>query len=202
MIDNTLLTIPDLGQLESGLQPVSQKPREDEDDSEDESSNVKNLPPAWKRHAIVLSFGAASVYFSTLPSQAMTSLFFTLGFLKLSKSYMIGFPRVRRYLTLGALAGGAFFLKTVWDAVNLTPLAAGLGIDGLSFTAKAYMKGKLKKDAGPEETNPALLCFQNAVTTSCNTIGGCIDFCVDRTTSKIASCFTYLTSLCKSQNPQ
>ena len=167
--------------------------KSESDDEEDESIDQKNLPAGWKRHTIVIGFGAAAAYFSTIPSQALTSLFFTLGFLKLSKSYMVGFPRMRRYIVLASIVGAAVGLKTVWNDVNLMPLAAGLGVDGLSFTAKAYMKGKMKKDEGPAETNPLLLRLQNGVSSCCSGISSCLD----STVSKVSSC---LSSLCRKAN--
>lgn len=153
------------------------------DDEDDESVNEKNLPPAWKRHAVLLAFGAGAVATSTLPSQNITSLFFTLGFLKLAKSYMIGFPRIRRYLVLSSLAAGTLTLKAFWETINLTPLAMGLAIDGLAFTAKAYMKGKLAKDAGPQETNRILLCLQNGISASCEAAGSRLDAAAARISS-------------------
>ena len=183
--------------LESSDLENPKKEGEDPLDEEDEKVDYENLPAAWKRHAIILSFGAAAAYFSTIPSQTITSVLFTLGFLKLSKSYMVGFPRFRRYCVTAATIGSALVLKSIWNQVDLTPLAAGLGIDTLAFTAKAYMKGKLKKDEGPEETNRVFLCAQKGLSKTCNWVGSCLN----KVSSCASSCFGHL-NCCFKGHPQ
>jgi hypothetical protein len=140
---------------------------------EDESVNEKQLPPAWQRHLIVLSFGAGAVYFSTDTSSSLLSVMCALSFLKLSKSYMAGFPRFRRYCATGALLGSAIGVKTLWDKVSLVPLVSSLAIDALTVSAKAYMKGKLKKDAGPEETFAPFLYVSNGLSSCYKCISSC-----------------------------